>query len=97
MKPVYTVTVDDKTWYGGIFPMCSINRLTVHHTWSLFKRSQDRHPEKVYGDHFTYTEILPRPKYFQAVLYVLALSTFLASVIFPPVSPPRLLEPMSLF
>jgi hypothetical protein len=73
--------------------MCNINRLVVHHTWSLFKRFQDRHPEKVYGDNFTYTEIAAKPRYYQVVLYLLALSAFLASVLFPPVSPPRLLEP----
>ena len=43
---IYSVSIDGKTGYGGIFPMCPINRLVVHPTWSLFKRSQDRRPEK---------------------------------------------------
>ena len=77
--------------------MANINRLTVHHSWSLFKRFQDRHPEKAYGDNFTYTEIAARPKYHQAVLYVLALATFIAGIIFPPVSLPRFLVPTHLF
>ena len=85
-KLIYTVPVEGKTWYGGMFPMCRINRLVVHHTWSLFKRSQDRHLEKVYGDDFSYTEIAAKPRYHQAVIYLLALSTFIAGVLFPPVS-----------
>jgi len=97
MKLVYTVPVDGKTWYGGIFPMYNINRLVVHHTWSLFKRTQDRYPEKAYGDNFTYTEITAMPRYHQALLYVFALSTFVASILFPPVSFPRLLELVRLF
>ena len=68
--------------------MYSINRPVVHHTWSLFKRSQDRHPENVYGDNFVYAEIAAKPKYYQAVLDLLALYVFLAGILFPPVSPP---------
>lgn len=97
MKLIYTVPVGSKTWYGGIFPMGNINRLVVHHTWSLFKRSQDRYPEKVYGDNFTYTEIVAKPKHHQAMLYLLALLAFVAGIIFPPVSLPRLPELILLF
>ena len=88
MKIIHTVPVDGKTWYGGIFFMGGINRLAVQHTWSLFKRSQAQHPEKVYGDNFTYSEITAKPKYHQAVLYVLAISAFIAGILFPPVSLP---------
>ena len=88
-KPIYTVLVDGKTWYGGIFPMCPINRLVVHHTWSLFTRSQDRHPERVYGNDFAYNEIVARPRYYQAVLYVLGLSALVAGLLFWPVRLPR--------
>ena len=66
--------------------MYSINRPVVQHTWSLFKRSRDRHPEKVYGDKFVYSEILAKSQYHQAVLYVFALYVFLAGILFPPVS-----------
>jgi len=85
-KLIQTVSVGDKTWYGGTFFMCTINRPVVQHTWSLFKRSRDRHPENVYGDNFTYSEIAAKPKYHQAALYVLALYAFLAGILFPPVS-----------
>lgn len=95
-KLIYSVPVDGETQYGGIFPMCSINRLVVHHTWSLFKRSQDQHPEKVYGDNFTYCEIVAKPSIQRTVLYILGLLVFAASLVFPPVRP-RLLEFVSLF
>ena len=92
-KLIYVVPVDGKTWYGGIFPMCKINRLVVHHTWSLFKRSEDRHPEEAYGDTFTYTEIAAKPRYYQAMSYMFALSALLAGILFLPVSPPPLARP----
>ena len=95
-KLIYSVPVDGETQYGGIFPMCSINRLVVHHTWSLFKRSQGRHPEKVYGDNFTYCEIVAKPSIQRTVLYILGLLVFAASLVFPPVRP-RLLEFVFLF
>ena len=89
-KLIQSVPIDGKTWYGGIFPMCPINRLVVHHTWSLFKRSQDRYPEKVYGDNFTYHEIVAKPSFYQAVLYLLGLSVLAAGLLFAPVRPPHL-------
>lgn len=87
MKFIYNVPVNGRTWYGAVFPMCPINRLVVHHTWSLFKGSRDRHPEKAYGDNFTYNEIIARPKFYEAMLYLLGLSTLFASFLFSPVSP----------
>ena len=94
-KLICSVPIDGKTWYGGAFPMCRINRLVVHHTWSLFKRSQDRYPEKVYGDNFTYGEIVAKQSFHQAALYILGLSVFIAGLLFPPVRLPRLLELVS--
>jgi len=88
MGLIQTVSVDDKIWYGGTFFMYSINRPVVQHTWSLFKRSQNLHPEKVYGDNFVYSEIGAKPKYYQAVLDLLGLYVFLAGILFPPVSLP---------
>ena len=85
-KLIQTVPVGDRVWYGGTFFMYSINRPVVQHTWSLFKRSRDRHPENVYGDNFVYSEIAAKSKYHQAVLYVLVLYVFLAGILFPPVS-----------
>jgi len=76
--------------------MCSINRLVVHHTWSLFKRSQDRYPEKVYGDNFTYGEVVAKPSIRRTVLYLFGLLVFAAGLVFPPVRP-RLPEFVSLF
>ena len=89
VKIIHTVPVDGKTWYGGIFYMGGINRLAVHHTWSLFKRSQSLYPEKAYGDNFSYSEITAKPRYHQAVLYVFAVSAFIAGILFPPVSLPN--------
>jgi len=68
--------------------MGGINRLAVQHSWSLFKRAEARYPEKAYGDNFTYSEITAKPKYYQAVLYVFAISAFIAGILFPPVSLP---------
>lgn len=84
-KLMYRVPVDGETWYGVAFPMCPINRLIVHHTWSLFERSRARGPEKTYGNNFTYDEIIATPKFLKAVLYLVGVSTFLASLLFPPV------------
>ena len=77
--------------------MCYINRLVVHHTWSLFKRSQDRYPEKVYGDNFTYGEIVAKPSFHQVALYLLGLSAFAVGLLFPPVRPLLFLELVSPF
>ena len=89
VKSIYTVLVNGKSWYGGIFLMCPINRLVVHHTWSLFMRSQDQHPERVYSDNFGYNEIVARPRYYQAVLHVLGLSVLVAGLLFSPVRFPH--------
>ena len=70
--------------------MCPINRLVVHHTWSLFKRSQGQHPEKAYGDKFTYNEILAMPSFPRAMLYLLGFSVFIVGLLFSPVRPPCL-------
>jgi len=91
-KLVQTVSVDGKTWYGGTYFMYRINRPTVQHTWSLFKRSQDRHPENFYGDNFVYSEIYATSQYYQTVIYLLALYASLACILFPPVSLSLLVE-----
>ncbi|KAF9649489.1 hypothetical protein BDM02DRAFT_3186249 [Thelephora ganbajun] len=83
-KVIYKIPLDGRTWYGGRFPTCVENRLVVQHTWSLFKRSQDRHPEKVYGDGFKYNEILPVPDPFRALLITLVYYTTVAALLFPP-------------
>jgi len=93
MKSIYSVRADGKTWYGVVFPMCPINRLVVHHTWSLFRRSRDRRPDNVYGDDFTYNEIIATPRFYQAVFYLLGLSAFIVSLLFPPV---RLFYPLEM-
>jgi hypothetical protein len=85
MKLIYTVHVNGRTWFGVVFPMSPINRLVVHHTWSLFRRSQDQRPDNVYGDNFTYEEIIATPRFYKAVFYLLGLSAFLAGLLFPPV------------
>lgn len=84
---IYSVPVDGKTVYGVIFPMCPMNRLVVHHTWSLFKRSRDRCPENVYGDSFTYNEIISRSRFYEAVFYLLGGLAFIVGFMFPPVRP----------
>lgn len=86
MKPIYSVRVDGKTWYGVMFPMCPINRLVVHHTWSLFSRFRDRRPDNLYGDNFTYDEIIATSRFYKAVFYLLGISAFIGSLLFPPVS-----------
>ena len=87
MRMIYSVPVNEKTWYGVVYPMCPINRLVVHHTWSLFKRSRDQRPEKVYGDNFAYNEIIATPRFYEAVLHLLGLSVFIAGLLFSPVRP----------
>lgn len=83
-KLMYRVPVDGETWYGVVFPMCPINRLVVHHTWSLFERSRARGPEKVYGNNFTYEEIIATPNFLKAVVYLVGVSTFIAGLLFSP-------------
>ena len=77
--------------------MGPINRLVVHHTWSLFKRSEDQHPEKTYGDKFTYHEIIATPSLHRAILLLLGLYVFLAGLMFSPVRPPCLYKFMCPF
>jgi len=88
VKSIYSVPIDGRTWYGGTFPVYSINRRAVHHTWSLFERSQDRYPENVYGDNFTYNEIFAQPNLHRAVLYILKFSVFVIGLILLPVRSP---------
>ena len=91
-KSIYSVHADGKTWYGTAFFMCPVNRLVVHHTWSLFRRSRDRRPDNDYGDNFTYDEIMATSSFYKAVFYLVGVSTFIASLIFPPVRLFYLLE-----
>ena len=67
--------LDGKTWYSGGFPTHTGNRLLVQYTWSLFKRSQGRYPEEVYGDELKYNEIAAAPNPFQVLLFTSAYHT----------------------
>lgn len=76
--------------------MCPINRLVVHHSWSFFARYRDQYPDNVYGDNFTYEEVLATPGFFKAVFYLLGVSAFFAGLLFPPVRLfclPELMQP----
>lgn len=61
-----------------------VNRQTVHHSWSLFERNRDAHPEDAYGDKFRYDECLRVPGPVSAL--VVGFSTFFFAVA-PLISP----------
>ena len=78
----------DLVWWN--FLMCTITRCVVHHTWSLFKRSQYQYPGKIYGNSST-------PSFHRAVFYILGFWAFVIDLIFPPMGPPCLPVLISLF
>lgn len=63
-----------------------VNRQTVHHSWSLFERNKDSHPEGAYGDKFRYDAFLKTPGPISALFVDFSILLFVAALLISPVS-----------
>ena len=83
---VYRLPYDaSSSWFGAFWPKLVINRQTVHHSWSLFERNKDAHPENAYGDKFRYDECLKTPNPISALFVVFSTFLFVVALFISPV------------
>lgn len=85
-KYVHKVPYDaSSSWFGTVWLGQALNRQTVHHSWSLFQRNKDAHPEDAYGEKFRYDECMKTSGPISALLVGLSISLFLIALLISPI------------
>lgn len=83
---VYKLPYDAfSSWWGAVWPPRTINRQTVHHSWSLFERSKDAHPADAYGDRFRYDECMRTRGPIAAFVVSVSILAFVITLLCAPI------------